>query len=162
MKKAVFAGTFDPFTSGHLDIVSRAAALFDEVVIAVCADGNKRPVADVKARTEIAELSIKNISGARVKTFTGALTDFMKKEGISVIVRGLRSCGDFEYERNLCGVYKSLDRETECVYLISAPELNHISASVVRELVGLSKPVDGYVSGNAVCAVNKYYGGKQI
>ena len=104
--KAVFAGTFDPFTLGHYEIVKRASEQYDTVYLAV-AESNKNCKFSLKKRVRIAQLSVKDLPGVVVVPFKGFLTDFMKENGISVYIRGLRNAIDFEYERNLYLAYKS-------------------------------------------------------
>ncbi|MCH5157578.1 MAG: pantetheine-phosphate adenylyltransferase [Clostridiales bacterium] len=153
--KAIIAGSFNPFTLGHRDIVTRAAELFDGVIVAV-ADDTEKSAARLSDRVEIAKLSLIGVKNVDVVPFTGLLTDFVKKIGGGVIVRGLRNTVDFEYEKQLGQVYKSLS-EVETLYLMCSPELSHVSSSVVRALVKENAPLDGYVADGAVSAVNKAY-----
>lgn len=139
----VFAGSFDPFTLGHYDIVSRAAKVYDSVVVFVSAE-SKTAMFDLSVRIEIVKRSVADLGNVQVKSFNGLLTDAMAKEGASVLVRGLRNASDFDYERNLCAVYKSL-ADIECVYLFASPGLNHVSSTFVRELIRLNGDLSGYV-----------------
>ncbi|MCH5351691.1 MAG: pantetheine-phosphate adenylyltransferase [Clostridiales bacterium] len=156
--KAIIAGSFNPFTLGHKDIVTRVASMFDEVVVAV-ADDTYKKTAPLSVRTEIAKLSLSDVKGVRVLPFSGLLTDFAKKTGAEVIVRGLRNTVDFEYEKSLGEAYKSLSG-IETLFLMCSPELSHVSSSLVRSLAELNAPMDGYVAVGAQSAVKAAYAKK--
>ncbi len=147
MKRAVFAGSFDPFTLGHKDIVMRSAKIFDEVVVAIASETGKKSH-DILLREQIVKASIES-SNISVICFEGLLTDFMKKIDASILVRGVRNAVDYDYEKNLMGVYRSLLPEIEFVLLPSKPELNHISSTVVRELCKINAPLEGYIDTKA-------------
>ena len=156
MTKAVFAGSFDPFTLGHKDIAIRAASLFDCVIIAVAKQTgkNSRSLSD---RKEIIAQSIGDVANIEIKEFDGLLTEFLRQNDASILVRGVRSSIDFEYEKSLMGVYRSLYDKIEFVLLPSKPELNHVSSTVVRELVKLSASIDGCVDTKAKEFIEKLY-----
>ena len=155
---AVFAGSFDPFTIGHYDIVCRAAKVFDKVIVGVAEDtGGKGCVLMPEQRAQIARASLLDVKNAEVKTFENFLVDFAKANGAKVIVRGVRTFADFEYEKSLGEVYKSQDSEIELMYLISSAKYSHVSGTVVRELVKLGGNVDGYIQKNAEELVKKFY-----
>ena len=155
MKRAVFAGSFDPFTLGHKDIAERASKLFDELIIAVAADNCKNSQS-LQARKEIVEASL-DVKNIRVVPFEGLLTDFMKNADASVLVRGVRSSTDLDYERSLMGVYRSLYPEVEVILLPARPELLHISSTVVRELCKMNVSLGGYVDAKAEKYVRGLY-----
>ena len=141
--KAIFAGTFDPFTLGHRDIVERAAKVFGGVTVAVAEDTGKT-TAPISVRLEIAKASVSGIPGVSVQAFSGLLTDYMKMQGDCVIVRGVRNARDAEYERDLTRVYESLSG-VDAVCFFTKAELEHVSSTVVRQLAELAAPLDGYV-----------------
>ncbi len=147
MKRAVFAGSFDPFTLGHKDIVMRSAKIFDEVIVAIASDTGKKSH-DISLREQIVKASIES-SNVSVVCFEGLLTEFMKKINASILVRGVRNAVDYDYEKNLMGVYRSLLPEIEFVLLPSKPKLNHISSTVVRELCKMNAPLEGYIDTKA-------------
>lgn len=147
--KAVFAGTFDPFTLGHYEIVKRASEQYDTVYLAV-AESNKNCKFSLKKRVRIAQLSVQDLPGVVVIPFKGFLTDFMKENGISVYIRGLRNAIDFEYERNLYLAYKSQNANIEGVFYMSSPTLTHVSSSLVREVLALDGDISGFVVKNAI------------
>lgn len=154
--KAIFAGTFDPFTLGHRDIVQRAASIFGEVIVAVAEMTGKNCVPTEK-RVEIARLATADMPGVTVEPFYGLLTDYAAQKGDHVIVRGIRSCADFEYERDLTRVYASLG-DGKCVCVIASPEVEHVSSTVVRSLAAAGASLDGYAFGNTKEIISEVYG----
>ncbi|MCH5160600.1 MAG: pantetheine-phosphate adenylyltransferase [Clostridiales bacterium] len=157
--RAIFAGTFDPFTTGHADIVRRSSACFSDVVVAV-ADDCAKVAAPVSVRAEIAQIAVDNLNldNVRVMPFCGLLTDFADSLGGDVVfVRGARNGKDFDYEQELIGVYKSLSN-VDSVLFVTSPSLVHVSSTVVRQLVNLGAPLDGYVVDNTEEYIRTVYG----
>ena len=160
-KIGLLAGSFDPFTLGHYDIASRAAKLFTNLYIGVAADtGGKRCVATLDERAETVRKSVIDLPNVCVCTFDGFLTDFAKEIGATVIVRGIRTSRDLEYENVLSTFYKSQWNEIESVYLISSPEVSHISGTAVRDIAVAGGSLDGYVKPSALEIIRKIYGGR--
>ena len=155
MKTVVFAGTFDPFTLGHLEIVEKASALFDKVVVAV-AKKSKSGVS-ASARVKIAKLSVSGIGNASVEVFDGFLTDYMKNNGYAVLVRGLRNAYDLEYEKSLKAFYEETYPEISVVYLLTSPQKEHVSSSLVREILSLKGNADAYISDKAAAEIKTEY-----
>ena len=147
--KAVFAGTFDHFTLGHYEIVKRASEQFSTLYVAVSESG-KNCKFSLKKRVRIAQLSLQSIPNVVVIPFKGFLVDFMKENGITVYVRGLRNSMDFEYERNLYLAYKSQDEKIEGVFYMSSPQNVHISSTLVREILAFDGDVSKYVVADAI------------
>ena len=145
MKRALTPGTFDPITSGHLDIITRAAQLFDEVVVAVAASAGKRPLFTLEERTALVEEVVVPLSNVRVKPFTGMLVDFARQEGAQVVIKGLRAITDFEYEFQQAALNIQLDGSAETMFIMSPPEYMYLSSSVVREIASLGGPVGRFV-----------------
>jgi len=146
MKKiAVFAGSFDPFTLGHLDIVKRAAALFDELYVLLAVNASKKYLLSESARIEIVKKSVENIPNVMVESFDGLTVEFMKRVGAKFLVRGIRGSADVEYEQTVAWNNKNLYPECETIFLSSVPEHLMVSSTVVRELlkVGIAKKSDG-------------------
>lgn len=159
LNRAVFAGTFNPFTLGHYDILCRASKIFDEVVIGVADDSSgRKELLSVDDRLDIAKLSVSEISNVIVKPFCGFLVDFARAERADIILRGLRSAADVEYEKSLSAVYKSQNDKIECVYLISEPAYSHISGTIVRQLVRFGGSLEGYVCRAAMNKIEHCYG----
>lgn len=159
-RKAVFAGSFNPFTLGHLDILRRSAQLFDTVYIAIAEDAGKRFDVPLKDRAEIAALSAAEVKNAEVITFSGMLTDLVKELDAGYIVRGLRNSFDLSYETSLEKIYKDFYPGVELVYFIAASDLNHISSSFVREIASIGGDISGFVQKNAIEKVLGGYGKK--
>ena len=146
MKKiAVFAGSFDPFTLGHLDIVKRAAALFDELWVLLAVNASKKYLFDENVRLEMARKAVAEIPNVKVDSFDGLTVDFMKRVGAKFLVRGIRGAADVEYEQTVAWNNKVLYPECETVFLSSAPEHLNVSSTVVRELlkVGIAGSEEG-------------------
>jgi len=142
---AVYPGTFDPITLGHIDLARRAACLFDEVIVAVAANNSKQPLFSLEKRCLLAEQALGNQSKIKVVGFDGLLVDFARDHSATAIVRGLRAVSDFEYEIQLAAVNRRLDPSIETVFLSPAEDLGVISSSVVRELALLGGDVTSMV-----------------
>ena len=145
MKKAVTPGTFDPITYGHLDVITRAAQLMDEVVVAVAASPGKSPLFTLEERTALAREATEHLENVRVEPFDGLLVDFVKNVDAEVIVKGLRAITDFEYEFQMAALNYQLARQLETVFIMSPPQYMSLSSSIVRELARLKSPVDQFV-----------------
>lgn len=156
--KAIFAGTFDPFTSGHRNIAERAAAVFGNVTVAVAAVTGKN-AAPLDVRIKIAEAALAGQSGACVQPFDGLLSDFCKKNAPCVLVRGVRSAVDLDYETTHTRVYNSLCG-VQSVLFITDTQYAHVSSTVVRELISLGAPLDGYVVSGTEKMIAEFYGAK--
>lgn len=146
MRKIVYPGTFDPITRGHEDLVRRAARIFDEVVVAVAANASKRPFFSLDERIAMARDSLACLSGVRVIGFDGLLVDFLRQEGTSLVLRGLRAVSDFEYEFQLAGMNRSLNPEVETVFMMPGEQYMFVSASIVREIARLGGDVKPFVA----------------
>lgn len=153
--KAIFAGTFDPFTLGHMNIVERAAKLFDGVIIAVAEDTGKN-TAPLHVRTEIAKAAVADMKSVTVESFCGLLSDYVAKKCDCVLVRGVRNSNDLEYEREQTAVYKSLCG-VESVILITDPAYGHVSSTVVRTVAALGGDITGYVVPNTAKQIAAVY-----
>lgn len=153
----VFAGSFDPFTLGHYEVVLKASKIFDKVIVAVAHNNSKNSSLSLQDRMDIVKLSVNNISNVIVESFNGALTDYAKVKKCNHLVRGLRNTNDFVYEKDLCAIYGDMDNKLEQVFFMSSPSLSHVSSSVVKELVQLKKDVSGYVCKDACDKILEYY-----
>ncbi len=144
MRKAVYPGTFDPPHLGHMDIVNRALKLFDQVVIAVAKSPRKSLLFDVEERVDMFKKMLDGIQNIEVKAFDGLLVDFMKKEGIEIIVRGVRLFTDFEYEMQIAlNNYKLAKVET--IFLMPSQDYIHISSTIVRDIASYCGCLKGLV-----------------
>lgn len=154
---AVFAGTFDPFTTGHYEIVARAKACFDRIVVAVATDTGKRTTASDKQRLALAAKAVGSLPGVQVQDFSGLLTDFVATCNTNVLVRGLRNATDFAYERDLLAVYRSQKPDIEAVYFMTDGACAHVSGSTVRQLAALGGDLSAYVPASILRDVIKIY-----
>lgn len=138
MKKAVVPGTFDPPTSGHLDIIHRASNIFSEVVVGVAASTGKNghgPIFTSDERIELVRKSVAHLPNVTVDSFDNLLVEFAKSHGASVIVKGLRAVTDFEHEFQMAALNYRLDPDVETMFIMSAPEYMYLSSSAVKEIV---------------------------
>ena len=142
---AVYPGSFDPLTNGHVDIIHRGARLFDRIVIAVLINLEKAPLFTVPERVEIARDAFKDRPNVEVDTFDGLLVDYARKKGARVIVRGLRAISDFEYEMQMALMNRRLNGEVETVFMMPAEPYTYVSSRLVKEVVALGGSVHGLV-----------------
>ena len=145
MIKAVYPGTFDPLTRGHEDLVRRAGLLFDTVVLAIAEAKPKRPCFTLEERIAIAQEVLADVKNVQIVGFSGLLTDFVRKQGARVVLRGLRAVSDFEYEFQLAGMNRNLYPEMETVFLTPSEQHMFISATLVREIAALGGDVAEFV-----------------
>lgn len=145
MKRALTPGTFDPITSGHLDIITRAAQLFDEVIVCVAASAGKHPLFTLEERTQLAREVTSHLSNVRVEPFCGMLVDFARQMDAQVVIKGLRAITDFEYEFQMSALNEQLDSDVETMFIMSPPQYMYLSSSVVREIASLHGDVSKFV-----------------
>lgn len=145
MIKAVYPGTFDPITLGHQDLVRRAAALFDQVVVGIAVSEAKRPFFQLDERVRLAREVLKPYGNVKVEGFRGLLMDFVRAQKAQVILRGLRAVSDFEYEFQMAGMNRYLYPDVETVFLTPAEQYQFISATIVREIASLGGDVGKFV-----------------
>ena len=145
MIKAVYPGTFDPLTRGHEDLVRRAAPLFDSLVLAVADSKAKRPFFSLEERIAMAREVLGDMKNVEVVGFSSLLTEFVRKQGARVVLRGLRAVSDFEYEFQLAGMNRNLYPEMETIFLTPSEQHMFISATLVREIAALGGNVSQFV-----------------
>ena len=132
--KAIYPGTFDPITRGHIDLAERASQLFDEVVVAIAASPTKQPLFSLEERLDMAALSLKDIGNISVIGFDGLLIDSVREQNAQVVLRGLRAVSDFEYEFQLAAMNRRLDPRIETMFLTPSEHFTFLSASMVKEI----------------------------
>lgn len=147
----VYAGTFDPVTNGHLDIIARATRVLDHLIVGVAINAGKGPLFSLEERVAMLESEVKALRHGpectiAVKSFRGLLVDYAAKSGASIIVRGLRAASDFEYEFQLTGMNGQLNAEIETVFLMASPECQFISSRLVKEIASLGGEIGPFVS----------------
>jgi len=158
VRSVVYPGTFDPITNGHIDLIRRAAVLFDQVVVAVAVDTGKDPAFDIERRVELAEQVLRDIPQVEIVRFSGLLVAFARKHGIPVIIRGLRAVSDFEYEFQLAGMNRRMAPDIETLFLSPAEQYGHISSSLVREIARLGGDVSAFVAPIVQAALRERFG----
>jgi len=133
--KAIYPGTFDPVTNGHLDIIKRACKIFDKIIIAVADNKDKNTMFSLKKRVEMMKKATSGLEKVEVKSFSSLLVDFAKEENCHIIIRGLRAVSDFEYELQMGYANKSLNSKIDTIYLMPNLENAFISSSVIRSIL---------------------------
>ncbi len=151
---AIYPGTFDPITNGHSDLISRAAHLFDKVVVAVAANPKKTPLFNLQERVELASEVLAEMENVEVCGFDSLLADFAHEKGARVILRGLRAVSDFEYEFQLAGMNRRLAPDVETLFLTPAETYTFISSSLVKEVASLGGEVSDFVDPKVKAALN--------
>ena len=146
--KAVYAGTFDPITLGHEDITRRAATMFDSIIIAIADSKSKKPLFTLDERIAIAHEAFADTPNVEVMGFSGILMNFVRQQGARVVVRGVRSVTDFDYEFQLAGMNRSLYPEVETIFLTPGEKHAYVSATLVREITMLGGDASQFVSPN--------------
>lgn len=150
---ALYPGTFDPITNGHTDLVRRAARLFEQVIVAVAANPQKKPLFNLSERVELARTVLADIKGVKVTGFDNLLIDCVRQHGGNVILRGLRAASDFEYEFQLAGMNRRLAPEVETVFMTPSEQEMFISASLVKEIALLGGNVSDFVDARVAAAM---------
>ena len=145
-KKAIYPGTFDPITNGHHDIIKRSSILFDELIIAVTDDNNKKAMFDISERIEMVENIVQGETNIKVEQFNGLLMNYAESKNVSVIIRGLRVLSDFEYEFKMAMMNRSLNDTIDTLFLMPNRKYVHISSSLIKEVALLGGNISDYVS----------------
>lgn len=153
--KAIYPGTFDPVTNGHIDIISRAAKIFPEIVVAVASNKSKRPFLSLETRIRLLEETVTHLPGVCVLGFENLLIDFAVAQNAGIILRGLRAVSDFEYEFQLAGMNRKLSRQIETIFLTPSENLMFISSTLVREIALLDGDISQFVPSCVVTELKK-------
>ncbi len=144
-RKALYAGSFDPFTNGHLDILKRALKIFDELVIVIAVSPSKKNLMDKDERKDLLEQVFKDDPRVSIDTWDGLIVDYLGKHNISAIVRGLRPTGDFEIEFQMASMNRRLNESAETVFLMTGENLYYISSSLVKEIYNHGGEIKNFV-----------------
>ena len=157
MRRAVYAGTFDPITNGHLDITERSAQLFDEVIVAVAIDNYKKPLFATQERVQLIRDSVRNLPNVRVESFAGLLVSSCLQQQAHTIIRGLRAVSDFDKELQMALLNRQLEPQIDTVFMMSKAEFLFISSSTVRNAAALGACVADMVPPHVARALTAKY-----
>lgn len=155
MSTAVFPGSFDPVTKGHMDLIYRASKMFDALVLGVLINSSKQPLLTLEERVELLGEVTNKMSNVRVEAFEGLLVDFVDKCDADAIVRGLRSAGDFEYELPLAQANYKLNGRADTIFLATSPQYSYVSSSAVKELMRYNADISDFVPMEALKYLNR-------
>lgn len=157
MKRALTPGTFDPITSGHLDVIARASQLMDEVVVAVADSQKKGPLFTLEERVELVRHATAHLPNVRAVPFRGLLVDLAKELDATVVVKGLRAITDFEYEFQMTAMNYQLSPQLETLFIMSPPQYMYLSSSIVREISKMGGDIEQFVPPCVYEALKKKY-----
>lgn len=160
MKIAVYPGSFDPVTNGHLDVIQRSAKVFDKVIVGVLDNAAKKPVFTSQEREEMLRQVTAGIKNVEVYSFSGLLVDFMKRFDSAVIIKGLRTISDFEYEFQMALLNKSLNPDVETFFMMTDSKYSYISSSMVKEVARWGGSIDEFVPCDIIEVINRRLSGK--
>lgn len=155
MKKAIFPGSFDPVTLGHLDIIERSSKMFDELIVVILENSEKRCMFTKEERLAFLEHNTAHLPNVTCMYDRGLTVEFARREGACAIIRGVRSMKDFEYEKDIASVNRHLDPSIETLLLYSSPEYAFVSSTIIKELVSYHKNIDAYVSQDVIRALEE-------
>lgn len=153
--RAIYPGTFDPITNGHVDIVERASALFDTVIVAVAKSKAKQPFFELEQRVALAQEALQHVPNVQIMGFSRLLIDFAAEQCANIIIRGLRAVSDFEYEFQLAGMNRKLNASIESLFLTPSEQYSYLSSTLVREIALLNGDVSNFVPPCVVRAMEK-------
>jgi pantetheine-phosphate adenylyltransferase len=157
IRRAIYPGSFDPITTGHLDIIERASFLFDEIVIAVLDNPDKKAMFSVDERKELVEKSLSGSKNCKylVEDFSGLLVDFARRQETFAVIRGIRAVSDYEYELQMALMNRRLEPRFETVFLVANPDVSYISSSLIKQIFRLSGDISGMVPEHVRIAMNE-------
>ena len=155
--KAIYPGTFDPITNGHIDIVTRAASMFDKVVLAIAASPSKKPMFSLDERIALAEQATAHLVNVEVIGFSDLMANFARAQQANILIRGLRAVADFEYEFQMVGMNRALDSSVETVFLMADARRQAIASKLVKEIARLGGDVSKFVTPAIDAALRQRY-----
>ncbi|MGM9936752.1 MAG: pantetheine-phosphate adenylyltransferase [Candidatus Ornithomonoglobus sp.] len=157
MRIAVYPGSFDPITNGHLDIIERASRVFDKVIVGVLRNKNKSPKFTAEERVELIKKVTSHLDNVETESFDGLLVDFAEAHGAKVIVKGLRTVNDFEYEFQMALLNRALNNECETMFMMTNSKYSYISSSMIKELAGYKGNLEGLVPSEIIQDIKEKY-----
>ena len=162
MRTVIYPGSFDPMTNGHLDVLQRAAKLFDRVIVAVAKNDSKHPLFTFDERLDLVQRSTQYIPGVKVDGFDGLLVDYVKKRAAQAVVRGLRAVSDFEYEFQLALMNRKLNEQFETIFMTPKETYTFLSSSMVKEIARLGGDVSAFVPAHVRKALGRKFAGRSM
>lgn len=157
MRKAIYPGSFDPVTNGHLDVIERARKLFDEVIVAVAHNDEKQPLFSLKERLDLLGETAGEIDNVRIVQFKGLLVDFARAQKAGAVIRGLRAVSDFEFEFQMALMNRKLDAAVETIFLMPKEEYTYLSSRIVKEIARLGGDISSFVPTCVAKALNRKF-----
>jgi len=157
MRRAIYPGSFDPVTNGHLDVIERARKLFDEVVVAVADNDEKQPLFSLKERLDLLRETAGKINNVRIADFDGLLVEFAKAESAGAVIRGLRAVSDFEFEFQMALMNRKLETGVETIFLMPKEEYTYLSSRIVKEIARLGGNVSSFVPASVAKALSSKF-----
>lgn len=157
MKIAVYPGSFDPCTNGHLDVIKRASGLVDKLVVAVLTNSSKQPLFSADERASMLRLVTKDLDNVEVAVFSGLLVDYMKKINSRIIIKGIRAVSDFEYEFQMALTNRTLYEDVETLFLHTSKDYMFLSSSIVKEIAGYGGSLSGLVPNDLIPIIRGRY-----
>lgn len=157
MTIAVYPGSFDPITNGHIDVLNRASKLFEHVIIAVLVNPSKKPFLPIDVRIRLIQESVANLGNVEVDKFNGLTVDYAKQKNANVIIRGLRAVSDFEHEMQMAQMNKTLSNDIETIFLVPRGDYNFLSSSLVREVSMFGGNIENMVPESVNNYLTEYY-----
>jgi pantetheine-phosphate adenylyltransferase len=157
MRRAIYPGTFDPLTNGHLDLIKRGLRIFDEIIIAVAPSLKKQPLFTLEERLVFIKTAVKGLKGAKVAAFDGLLVEYVRKTKGIAILRGLRFVSDFEYELQIALMNRRLNHNVETVFMMPSEEYTFLTSSIIKEVTSFGGSVKGLVPEEVEKALRKKY-----
>lgn len=158
MRRAVYPGSFDPVTNGHLDVIKRASRLFDEVLVAVAVNDAKTGMFSYEERVNLLREALVGFGNVQVTRFEGLLVDFVAAQNAQTVVRGLRAISDFEYEFQMALMNRKLNPQVETLFLMSAEEYTYLSSRMIKEIARLGGEIDRFVPHSVASALREKFG----
>jgi pantetheine-phosphate adenylyltransferase len=158
VRRAIYPGSFDPITNGHLDVLQRATKIFDEVIIAVALNAEKSGLFTPEERVELIRDVVNPLKNVQVAQFQGLLVEFARKQAACAVIRGLRAISDFEFEFQMALMNRKLESEVETIFLMPREEYTYLSSRIVKEIAGLGGNIDGFVPAQVALSLRKRLG----
>ena len=159
-RRAIYPGSFDPLTNGHLSLIQRGLKVFDALIVAVANNPAKNPLFSVEERTRMIREAINGDRRVRIDSFNGLLVDYAKEQGVHTVLRGLRAVSDFEYEFQIANMNRNLDPEFESVFMMTGEDYFYVASSLVREVASFGGDVSRLVPPNVFAALRARFGKK--